>query len=173
MSASPTNTASEPKDNQERRLRLKREAISLGGELAAYGARVQVGKVTPLRAILEVRQDRRDRQDVVVTIEDDAPVYTLSGAHQGEELLDSLAVRRRLIAPPDRWSRWWLVLVSLVAWLLVAIGWAIFVGNVKWFVLAGIVAAGTLLTLAAAVLIGGAVRAGRRHRAVTQMLKRR
>lgn len=174
-SAKPADerSAPEPKDNQERRLHLKREAVSLGGELAAYGARVDLGKVTPARAVVEIRQEGRDRRDVVVTVEDDAPVYTVVGPAGEEEMFSSLEVRRRLLAPPGRWNRVWTLVVAAVAWGLVAIGWAIYVERIQVWVLAGIVVGGIVVTLAASSLVTRIVRARRRHRTVLRLNGRR
>lgn len=173
MSASPAQAATEPKDTQERRLRLKREAVALGGELAAHGARVELGKVTQGRAVVEVRQEKRVRQDIIVTIEEGAPVYTLAGDRSGEEFFDALAVRQRIVAPPDRWNRLWWVAVSVTAWVLMAIGWAISQGSGTWYILTAIVVAGTVLTLAGAALGARGVRAARKRKAMASMTRRR
>lgn len=171
----PTTSRPEnrPQDNQERRLRLKREAIVLAAHLASYGARVDLGRITPHHATVEVRQQSRQRQDVTVVIDDDAPLFSVTSLGRTTEFHDVDSVRRRVVAPPPRWTKLWFGAVTLVAWVLAAIGAAIFTESTHWLVLAAIVVAGCILTVAVGVLVARGRRAGTRRRTAARLSGRR
>ncbi len=152
-----TNT----KSPQELRLRLKREAVALGARMEAFGARAELGRVTPHRASIEVRQLTRLRQTIDVEIEADEPVYLLEVGGVRVEMHDADAVRRAVVAPPSRSTRLWEMGVVLVAWILIAIGVAVIWRNdALWLVVGGTFLAGVALTFA----LGALLRRGRRRR---------
>ncbi len=147
-------------DTQERRLRVKRVAAELAARLEAHGARTELGRTTATHSSVEVRQERRHRMTVDVEIVDDAPLYTITQEGQTVEYFDVEAVRRVVIAPPQRWNRWWAVAVVVVAWVLVAIGVAVVMNEVNWLVLGGVFVAGSVVSFA----LGSLIRRWRRWR---------
>jgi hypothetical protein len=161
-----------------RRREHKEAAVRLAAHLEAYGARTRLGRCTPGRAVVVVRQERRTRTAVTVRVDDDgAPVYRLApGAgtadgRAGDELYDAEAVRRAVLAPPSRWWRVGGVALQLVLWALVAIGVGVLTDlGEAWWVLVALAAVGAAVSLLTTRAVGQ-VRRRRRELAALARLR--
>ncbi|WP_159791715.1 hypothetical protein [Puerhibacterium puerhi] len=164
-----------------RRREHKEAAVRLAAHLEAYGARTRLGRCTPSRAVVVVRQERRTKTAVAVRVADDGePVYRVERgaaapagpARAGDgELYDVDAVRRAVLAPPSRWWRVGAVALHLVLWALVAIGVGVLTDlGEAWWVLVALGAVGAVASLLTA-RAAGQVRRRRRELAALARLR--
>ncbi|MBN0042438.1 hypothetical protein JN535_20010 [Cellulosimicrobium cellulans] len=186
MSATPTTPAplsraghrarASAAEDGERRARVKAAAVDLAAHLRAHGARTSLGKLTPRRGTVAVRQDARPRVLVEVRVTDDGtPLYSVpapgAGA-RGDDVMtavDVVSVRRAVLAPRRPWGSIGVAVLVVVAWVLAGSAVAVLTDEVHWATLGALVGAGTVVTLLVA-LVASRARLRRRERRARELL---